>query len=298
MKLKVMAYNIFFGFHKIGGFENGHMLLQLEPERVKAVVKTVLKEDPDILFLTEAWYQDLVDYRKIFPQFKAAFGDGKHFLFSKYPLTARKIFMEKRVPDKAYTSAKINLGKKKVHFIGVHPSHSGMHHTNEKVRTDIFRKIFKKVVKSKKNLIMAGDFNSLSPRDKYNAKALIDGNLKWSMKHDEYLGLSEEEEENMTKPQLRKHMRKYWKKHIDEYLTAGVIKYVESEGLIDAHKNLPRAQRYTNPTKMDRIDDGQKWRIDYIFITPDIKVKSAKIPKNKLTEIASDHYPIIAEFEI
>jgi endonuclease/exonuclease/phosphatase family metal-dependent hydrolase len=39
-------------------------------------------------------------------------------------------------------------------------------------------------------------------------------------------------------------------------------------------------------------------RIDYIFISYGINVKKIFVPRNHLTKIASDHYPIIADIEI
>ena len=39
-------------------------------------------------------------------------------------------------------------------------------------------------------------------------------------------------------------------------------------------------------------------RVDYIFCSKDFKILDSNIIKNKLTEKASDHYPITATVEI
>ena len=45
-------------------------------------------------------------------------------------------------------------------------------------------------------------------------------------------------------------------------------------------------------------DKGSGIRIDYIFCSTDFKVLDSVIVKNKLTELASDHYPIYSVLEI
>ena len=65
--MKIMTYNILFGFHRI----NGRSYV-LEKDRLKSIQKIVDKENPDILGLVEAWFGAenyfgiFVDYKKIF----------------------------------------------------------------------------------------------------------------------------------------------------------------------------------------------------------------------------------------
>jgi endonuclease/exonuclease/phosphatase family metal-dependent hydrolase len=40
------------------------------------------------------------------------------------------------------------------------------------------------------------------------------------------------------------------------------------------------------------------WRIDYIFVSPDIRVTNVIVPRTRLTRLASDHLPVIADLEI
>jgi endonuclease/exonuclease/phosphatase family metal-dependent hydrolase len=40
------------------------------------------------------------------------------------------------------------------------------------------------------------------------------------------------------------------------------------------------------------------FRLDYVFVTPDILTKDFRVPRTPLTRIASDHLPLIAELEI
>ena len=39
-------------------------------------------------------------------------------------------------------------------------------------------------------------------------------------------------------------------------------------------------------------------RLDYLFVTPDIRVKDFRVPRTPLTRMASDHLPLIAELEM
>jgi endonuclease/exonuclease/phosphatase family metal-dependent hydrolase len=39
-------------------------------------------------------------------------------------------------------------------------------------------------------------------------------------------------------------------------------------------------------------------RIDHLFITPNLKVRSVSVPKNALTRVASDHLPLVVTLEL
>lgn len=39
-------------------------------------------------------------------------------------------------------------------------------------------------------------------------------------------------------------------------------------------------------------------RLDYIFSSPDIKVKEARVAKDRLSHSASDHLPVVVKIEL
>lgn len=76
----------------------------------------------------------------------------------------------------------------------------------------------------------------------------------------------------------------------DSYTIEEISKYLKSAG--------PDINEKTWTTKIhdkkDFYENKLNWRLDYIFTTPDIKVKSAKI----INTPYSDHLPILTEIEI
>lgn len=130
----------------------------------------------------------------------------------------------------------------------------------------------KTVLKNKKeNYILSGDFNSLSPSDKYNKKEMV---KSWS-KFEKNAG-----------------------EIVEEMLKRDAIKFVLFKGLFDTYKIRNKSFGFSVPTDFLSKDKSSGIRIDYVFCSREFKVLNSGIIKNKLTQEASDHYPIFAELEI
>jgi len=72
------------------------------------------------------------------------------------------------------------------------------------------------------------------------------------------------------------------------------IKMIE-EHLIHCGPNYSEPTWTTKPFSLDGFEEDQlRWRLDYAFASPDVKVLSAKILKTEY----SDHLPILIEIEI
>jgi len=79
--------------------------------------------------------------------------------------------------------------------------------------------------------------------------------------------------------------------HSDSYTIDELKKY-----LVNAGPDLKQPTWTTRPFDYHGQfkEDKLRWRLDYVFCTPDIKVKSSKI----ISTTVSDHLPILVEFEI
>lgn len=68
-----------------------------------------------------------------------------------------------------------------------------------------------------------------------------------------------------------------------------------SDKLVDAGPDSSHKTWTTKPfSYQDFGADSLDWRLDYIFVTPDIKVSSSRVVQTEF----SDHLPIVAEIEI
>lgn len=77
-----------------------------------------------------------------------------------------------------------------------------------------------------------------------------------------------------------------------------VIKSVKQAGYIDAAARR-NARQPTYPSPVSRhYSDGLKFRIDYVFAKPSLarRVRAARVVNDELTRKASDHYPVVVDF--
>ena len=231
--------------------------------------KVVDKENPDIIVLTEACYGGPnsfnvnMDYQKIFNYPYGYFGkwgeyEWGNFLLSKYPIKCKTIPFGERTA----IQSEISVDNKKIYLDIIHPYPEWIE--DEKIE---FTKLLLK--KIKKPYFLVGDFNSLSDEDVYERKKLIKG------------------------------FKKFYKKPIqavDRLLERKFIPYLKSVGLRDTFDKDSRS--YTIPTGIYGKDKSSAMRIDFIFASSDVESLETKIIKNKLTEFASDHYPIVGRYKI
>ena len=75
-----------------------------------------------------------------------------------------------------------------------------------------------------------------------------------------------------------------------------------ASGYLDSAQLANMNKEYTVPTGLIAVHEDQthfRCRLDYIFISEPLKkcLKNFSVLKNKLTDQASDHYPVIIELE-
>ena len=117
-----------------------------------------------------------------------------------------------------------------------------------------------------------GDFNSLSPLDKYD-----DAKILASMKQ---VGIGK-----FGRGKLRKE----------------VIQKVMDAGFIDTIKEFSKTFEYSVPTMYCKDKNHfADLRLDYLFITRPLvdSLKNARIIRTEETNQLSDHFPLLAEFAI
>lgn len=262
-EIKIMNYNILHGFHNVNPPFN------LEEKRLESAKKIVNEENPDVIVLTEACYGGPnifninMDYKKIFNYPYGYFGKwGEHewgnFLLSKYPIECETIPFGKRTAIKS----KISINNKKIYLDIIHP-HPELTE-NEKI--EITKPLVKKI---KKPYFLVGDFNSLSDEDDYSKEKLIRGF------------------KNFDKTPIQS---------VDRILERKFIPYIKSFGLKDTFNKNSRG--YTVPTGIYGKDKSSAMRMDFIFASSDVEPLETKIIKNKLSEYASDHYPVVGRYKI
>jgi len=275
--IKIVWYNVLRGFHKKE--EDGS--LTFEPKRLEATKKIISKLNPDILFLGEADFNpnckfkgpktQIVDYGKIFKYKHVYYSKTDktsrkgEAIFSKFPFKAKYLSKGENTHIKSIFS--INLKKINIDIIHPYPTIS------EKEKTKWVDKVLSASIKPH---ILLGDLNALSPNDKYKPRNLF--KMFFPMQKD----------------------KKLTDKNVKDSLQTLMIRKVLNAGLIDTFKEKNNQQEITFPTKKYSPfkDKSVGIRIDYIFCSDNFKVLESGIDKNKLSEIASDHYPIYANLEL
>lgn len=271
MQIKIIQYNIRTGFRKI------EKPYDYEENRLELAKKIIKNENPDILILNEAYFESknkskiLMDYQKIFGFPFYAHGNYEnglspfwgHALLSKYPIIEA---LNKSKGLAGLYRTKLKIKQKIVNLDIIHVSPIPCLSSKKQER------FIKKILKNKKkNYILSGDFNSLSPEDKYDKEKMINS---WGK------------------------FEKNAKKVVSEMLEKDTVKHVLFKGLIDSYKIKNKKFDFTIPTDFLSKDKSSGIRIDYIFCSKDFKVVNSGIIKNKLTEKASDHYPTYAILNI
>lgn len=269
MKIKVLVFNALEGFI----YKNKEGKYRVS-DRQKIAQEIIKKEDPDILVLTEANFcvktpnKPLQNYKRIFGYKHGIFGSDWDWgvgILSKYPITEAYDYTTKH---SRFVRAIVKIRGKEITIDGVHPDP----YHNEHQRMQWFRT----VIRDKKDpYIIAGDFNAFSPQDRYDRKKLIKG-FESSLKPEE------------------KHKAEYIVKDI---LQGKAIRILLKNKLIDTFKAKNKSWDYSYHTSLNGTDPDYS-RIDYVFCSKDFKVIESGMIKNKLTEKASDHYPIYAILEI
>lgn len=269
MKFKIMTYNI------LNGLCNDNPPFKIQKNRLKIISKIIDKENPDILVLCEAYLwsfakrDSLKDMNKNFSSLYKSYALADYnfrwapIVLSKFPVEKFETAFSKYSLNHLRTRIRVN-GK----FIVLDVFHPNPR-TSEKEKEDFFKPILKKI---SGNYILTGDFNSLSPEDSYNKEKFVKG----------YVGF----------------MKKDGKKKAEDMLTCRAVKGILAKNLIDTYKKINDKLDFTMPTDLRSKNKDSASRLDYIFCSKNFKIVESGIIKNKLTEKASDHYPVYAVLEM
>lgn len=181
-------------------------------------------------------------------------------LFSKYPVADHKI-----LTTGFRTGAVIADLKAQKDMFTVALTH--LHYKNESLRLKEL-KLLLGALTTKRNVILMGDLNSLSPHDGYKEKEL----------------LAKMRNKGITKFGTRK-------------LHMSVINKLLTDNYLDAVKHMSKKPQYSVPTEANEDRDHLlRLRLDYIFVSRDLEkhLKQAEIMRNKQTNAISDHFPVLA----
>ena len=263
VEVKIMTYNVLHGFHQV------QAPFALERQRLEAAQRVVADENPDILAITEAAYGGpnqygvSMNYAQLFGYPYVYFAPRPPYewgncLLSRFPIEGSTIVSG----DRTALRAEIDLGKSKLNLDIFHPDCNST--DDEKI--DATSSLLKELPD---NYILTGDFNALSDEDEYDRIKLINGFRRF--------------DPNPIKS-------------VDRLLAKKLIPHLKEKGLGDAFS--PQTRRFTMPTSIYGPYTDSRMRIDYFFVTPKIKALETRVIQNELTEMASDHYPIVGVFEI
>ncbi len=268
MRFTLLSYNIERGFHS-----RDHVL---EEKRLQAAQRVVAEVKPDIVALTEACYGRentqgiLMDYKALFGFEYGKFGgfnifgpnksdEGGNCLLSKFPMQGEAVTLK----YKGAVRGRIELDERVLMVDVVHPSYSIA--DVEKIST------LRPLVENRSEpYILTGDFNTVHPDDAYDWDAVRAGLMKFNAQKADWVV------ENWQNPKL--------------------VPWLFEQRLCDAFAVARREPTVPTPYGSDYWPSGV--RMDFFFHSPGIRVLDAYVLKNKDTEIASDHYPIVGVFEI
>lgn len=239
-------------------------------KRQKKILHIIKKINPDICGILEAvgWQNKEKYFKHIannlgYDFFYLAVANSKYniAIFSKISLKLKLVTRKIRHIFVKTTIIRGSFKGFNIFFIHLSP-------LSEKARLVEVEELLKYITKSSKAIIM-GDFNSLSSSDPYNKKELL-------------------------KIFQKNNIKKYGEKR----LYFDVIKKIESSRFIDAVKVFNHPFEPTTPTPSNKdFNHATNIRIDYAFVTKNIikNLKKIEVVKNKITNQASDHYPIFIE---
>ena len=267
MKVKIITYNI------LNGLCSETVPYRVDDKRKEAIAKLLEDEKPNIVVFCEACCWPLVkhdpsmDYRRFLEELANPNpADENSFrwapaILSNFPISSTNLSKYFR----SFVRASIMLEKNNLHLDVVHP-HPDLTEEERK-------QFFLGVIKGRKDpYVVTGDFNSLSPIDTYDLGKLIKG----------YEGFMGEKGK--------------WK--AEDIFQASALKAIMRKGMMDTYSVARRSLGYTVPTDWRNKSKDSAVRLDYIFCSDGLRIVDAGIIKNDLTDMASDHYPVYAVFEI
>jgi exodeoxyribonuclease III len=266
--VRLVSYNILEGLRPISSVNADRRLI--DRDRAAAVTEVIAELDPDILVLNEALFCRLhagrsIDYGSLFgfPYQTAALYDEAwgNAVLSRYPISKSQ---EMRIYNRGGIVATTDTPTGQVVVASYHP-HPGRYPENK--ATDFTRL----VAGLSGPVVVCGDLNCISPEDNIDRTQLIEAFEKFS--------------DDATAA-------------VDRFIQSGesVFNALNKIGFVDA---IPSAKRrYTMPTDLINPDKSSAMRIDHILANNAIDVVSGEVVHTAQTNRASDHHPVMLDFEI
>lgn len=263
--LRVMTYNIYEG-------------MKLDTAAGKPVFAAWIKKmDPDILALQECTGFTQASLEKLAEsyghQYAVLLIEGEKFpvaITSKYPiLNVQKVSDNM---DRGFISATI----KGYNVISLHLTPFDYRKRAQEV--DLLLAHIE-ATGNKKNRIVMGDFNTLSPADSahYSDGRMVGNYQAYEKKYPPILKL------------------------VDGKIDYSVIQKVLNASLVDALKlSAPEFVKTIHPKRFEpKTGEDVSSRIDFIFVSKDLvkKIKGVKVLTDEFTDNFSDHYPVLMELK-
>jgi endonuclease/exonuclease/phosphatase family metal-dependent hydrolase len=123
-------------------------------------------------------------------------------------------------------------------------------------------------------LLLVGDMNAISPEDEPDKKMLTQGFERF-------------------------RAADVARREVERFMEAGHVLFEKVMPHFGLHDAMPPAERrYTIPTAMLSTDISGAMRIDHILVNGGIAVEKAWVVRDAEADVASDHYPVAADFRL
>lgn len=268
MPFRLLTYNILEGFRPLGADEAERR--SIDRARLDAARQLFAELAPEIVVLNEALYCDAydgitIDYGALtgYPHAAAALYDREwgNAILSRFPILGAE---ETRLYNRGGLRARITLPEGMVTIASYHP-HPGR---EPRHKAADFAALIGGI---EGPLVLCGDFNSISPEDPVDTERLLRDFRRFSPAPEAALA---------------------------RFLESGhaVFSLLSARGLRDAIP--PQGRRYSMPTDLRSPDKDAAMRLDHIFVSRDIAVQHGEVLHHALSELASDHHPVIADLAL
>lgn len=242
--------------------------------RLESIAQIVTDENPDILSINEANEFHLNDNEKLkslgamtgMPFYHLACSEQSEYHVATY---SKKPFLSAydiRPLSRAGVRVTVNSSIGEIAIVGTHLSYF-----SEEERLREISTIFE-ALKNYDHKVIMGDLNSLAEIDNYDQDRLLP---------------------SFTASQIRKFTD-------SKQLLFDVVKRIENQGFHDAARTARSENVNTVPTGSNIDSSHSSFRLDYVFMSENLNERMAdyRVVKNEMTELASDHYPVVVDLAL
>jgi len=265
---RLLAYNVLEGFRPFRTADAERRAL--DRARLEAVQQLCTELMPDILVLNEALYAQpydghVIDYPALlgFAHGAAALYDREwgNAILSRFPI---RNSAQTRVESRGGLRAEIVLPDGIVTVATYHPH--PLRGAQDKAAD--FAALIDGIAGA---LVVAGDFNAVSPEDAVDEARLLRGFRRFS-----------------PEPEAA----------MERVLASGraIFPLLAARGLRDAIP--PEGRRFSMPSDLRSADKDAAMRLDHILVSPEIAVLRGEVVHHVLSEVASDHHPVLADLAL